>query len=333
MKVTSTVLAAVKVTVACAVAVLAMLAPAVAAADPPTRVTIVAVFNPITYGENAYVNGQLIGDGQPGQAVSLEQAAPPYTDWTPVAQGVADAQGYYSFKLHPTQTMQYRTNSQGVFSERAVEVDVAPRITLKAVAAGRSTIRYRGTFGPALEGQSVAIQRRDAAGSWTTIANATLRGGTSFSGRLTAHRATTLRAFFATDGMRPDTYSNSVIVKPGTKRTSASAAACSAPRITRITTRPAQPMAARAFTLRVTGALARGRIRSIDVLWGDGDARDHFTLAPAARRSKVTFALRHRYAAAGRYRLRIRIRAVARGCGGSTVVAHRALTVARTAAG
>lgn len=197
------------------VVLLAALAPAVALADAPTRVTIVAVFDPITYGENAYVNGQLIGDGQPGQDVSLEQAPPPYTTWTAVAQVAADAQGYYSFKLHPSQTMQYRTISQGLYSERSVEVDVAPRIRLKAVAAGRSTIRYSGTFAPALEGQSVAIQRRARNGAWTTVANATLRSGRTFSGRLRAHRATTLRAFFASDGAHLDGFSNAVTVTPG----------------------------------------------------------------------------------------------------------------------
>src|SRR5947209_20626869 len=92
--------------------------PAAANANPPTRVTIVAVFEPITFGENAYVNGQLIGAGQPGQLVQLEQAPSPFTTWTPVAQAAADAQAYYSFKLHPDQTMQYRTSSQGVASEK-----------------------------------------------------------------------------------------------------------------------------------------------------------------------------------------------------------------------
>ena len=36
--------------------------------------------------------------------------------------------GYYSFELQPTQTMQYRTSSQGVASERAVQVSVRPRL-------------------------------------------------------------------------------------------------------------------------------------------------------------------------------------------------------------
>lgn len=190
----------------------ALIAPA-ALADPPSRVTIVAVFEPITYGENAFVNGQLVGDAQAGQLVALEQAPPPFTVWTPVAQVTSDAAGFYSFKLHPSQTMQYRTSSQGTPSDSAVQVDVAPRILLKASAAGKSTVRFSGTFAPALEGQSLAIQRRDASGSWTTIANARLRSGRSFQGRLRSSRTITLRAFFASDGAHLDGFSNAVTVR------------------------------------------------------------------------------------------------------------------------
>lgn len=201
---------------ALAVAALAVLLaiPSVALADPPARVTIVAVFDPITYGDNAYVNGQLLGAAQGGQVVALEQSAPPFTDWTPVAQVAADPDGFYSFKLHPSQTMQYRTSSQGVPSERSVQINVAPRLKLKASAAGRTSVRFSGTAAPGTEGQSVALQRRDAHG-WTTIANVRLRGGSTFQGRLRARRAMTLRAYFASDGTRLDAYSNAVRVAPG----------------------------------------------------------------------------------------------------------------------
>jgi hypothetical protein len=194
-------------------ATLVALFPGTAAADPPARITIVAVFEPVRFGENAYVNGQLIGPtSQAGQAVALEQSAPPFTDWAPVAQTTADAQGYYSFKLHPSQTLQYRTNSQGLGSERVVQVSVAPRLTLKAQAAGKTSIRFDGTLAPAIDGQSVAIQRRNTNGSWTTVANARLHSGKTFQGRIRAHRTTTLRAFFASDGAHLGAYTREVTV-------------------------------------------------------------------------------------------------------------------------
>lgn len=202
-----------RIVAACALAVLAV--PVVALADPPARITIVAVFEPVTYGEDAYVNGQLQGTtDQAGQIVGLEQSPPPFTDWTAVAQATADAAGYYSFKLHPSQTMQYRTSSQGIPSERSVQVSVAPRIALRATA-GRTTVRFSGTFAPALDGQRVSIQRRSPSGAWTTIAHARLRGGKTFRGRLRAHKAVMLRALYPADGAHLEAVSNSVRAVPG----------------------------------------------------------------------------------------------------------------------
>ncbi len=70
--------------------------------------------------------------------------------------------------------------------------------------------------------------------------------------------------------------------------------------------KPAAPVARRGATLRVQTSLAGGHVQSVDVLWGEGDTRDHFTLAPALRRSSHTFTLRHRYKRPGRYRLTVR---------------------------
>src|SRR3954447_10860113 len=205
-----------------ALAIPAAAVPSTAAADPPARITIVAVFDPVTFGDNAYVNGQLlgvgedgkmVGTGQGGQVVALEQSAPPFTAWTPVGQTTTDPVGYYSFKLHPSQTFQYRTSSQGIGSERVVQVSVAPRIRLKAAAAGRTTISFSGTFAPALDGQSVAIQRRGAHGGWTTVTTAKLRGGTTFRGHFRARNVTAVRAFFASDGAHLSAASNTVKIR------------------------------------------------------------------------------------------------------------------------
>jgi hypothetical protein len=306
-----------------ALATLAAAVPSTAAADPPTRVTIVAVFEPLTYGENAYVNGQLFGEGQGGQLVALEQSAPPFTEWTAVAQTTSDAAGYYSFKLHPNQTLQYRTNSQGTPSDRAVQVSVAPRIKLKAAAAGKSSIRFSGTFAPALDGEKVAIQRRLAGGGWTTIANARLHDGKKFEGRVRARRSTTLRAFFATDGAHLDGFSNAVRATPGASAATARAAACRTPTITRITWKPEPPVAGQSATLRVTASMPGGRLYAIDALRGEDDKRDHFTFAPELRKPKVTFTLRHRYARRGTYRLRIRVFGKAGACKSSRTVRPR----------
>ena len=182
-----------------------------ALAVPPTRITIVSVFDPITFGDNSYVNGQLIG-APAGQPVALEQAAAPFIEWTPVAQATTDWDGYYSFKLHPQQTLQYRTSSEGILSERVVQISVAPRLRLAATRAGGSSIRFSGTIAPGLPGASVLVQRRGT-GGWRTVGSARLQGGNSFAGRIRARRTSTLRAFFANDPAHRAAYSRPVTVR------------------------------------------------------------------------------------------------------------------------
>jgi hypothetical protein len=340
-KVTSTTAPVVQVTLGAAVrirgwiaaiaaaALLVAAVPSTASAAAPSRVTIVAVFDPLTYGENAFVNGQLLGDGQGDQLVTLEQAAPPFADWTPVAQITSDAAGYYSFKLRPSQTMQYRTSSQGTPSDRPVQVSVAPRIKLSAEPAGKSAVRYSGRLAPALDGQTVAIQRRDSSGAWTTVTNAALHGGTTFGGRLRARHPVTLRAFFPGDGAHLDGFSNDVKVAPGRKRTStrAAAAACRTPRITRISTSPAPPVAGKKLSLRVRAAMTGGKVYAIDVRWGVDGQRDHFVFAPQYRKAKVTFDLTHTYKTARTYTTTIRVYGRQPGCERSWTSVSRLLRV------
>jgi len=294
--------------VAIAVLALALGVATAASADPPARITVVAVFNPITYGDNAYVNGQLIGNEQGGGLVVLEQANPPtFTDWTPIAQANADPAGYYSFKLRPNQNTQYRTSAQGFGSERAVQVNVAPRVRFSAEASGKTSIRFSGSIAPAFADQSIEIQKRLAGGGWTRVATARLKGGRTFAGRINARHTTELRAFYPADGTHLNGISRPVKITRGAGAATARAAACGAPSITRISTRPSPPVADRFASLRVAASSSAGRMYAIDVLWGEGDQRDHFTLAPAYRQPKVVFSLRHRYAKPGNYRLRVRV--------------------------
>ena len=300
-----------------------------ASADPPARITVVAVFNPITYGDNAYVNGQLIGNEQGGGLVVLEQATPPaFTDWTPIAQVNADPAGYYSFKLRPNQNTQYRTSAQGFGSERAVQVNVAPRVRFSAEASGRTSIRFSGSIAPAFADQSIEIQKRLRGGGWARVATARLRGGRIFAGRFNARHTTELRAFYPADGAHLNGISRSVKITRGASAATARAAACARPSITRITTRPSPPVARQTMTLRVTASMPAGRMYAIDVLWGEPDKRDHFTLAPAFRDRKVIFTVRHRYATPGEYTLRVRVFGRSGGCKNSST-RHPHLLVVR----
>jgi hypothetical protein len=198
---------------AAAVVFAALAAPALAAA--PARITIVSVFDPITVGENGFVNGQLVSEAedQGGQTVGLEESPYPFEAWTPVTADIADTRGFYSFRLKPSLTTHYRTVSQGVTSEREVQIQVAPRLAFKAVPDGKSRIRYSGTLAPAKAGQSVTVQRQHSNGSWSNVATVTLKAaGKTFTGRLRARKTTVLRAFFASDGAHTNGYSRAVRV-------------------------------------------------------------------------------------------------------------------------
>jgi len=198
-------------------AALALLVTGIAMAQaPPERISIVALFDPIAYGEKTFVNGQLVGEGQGGQVVTLQAAAFPFTSWGDVAQMTTDPDGYYSFMRRPVATARYRTMWNGqVLSEQEVQVQVRPRLTIKAAKEGKSSLRFTGTLLPAHADQSVVIQRQSRSGSWRNVANARLKGGRSFAGRLRAHGEVRLRAFFASDGDHLSTYSAPVAVALG----------------------------------------------------------------------------------------------------------------------
>jgi hypothetical protein len=192
---------------------LACAAPAFAQ-TPPARVTIVSVFDPITYGDNAYINGQLMGDGQEGQLVTLQASPFPFTAWGDVAQITSDDRGFYTFKLRPAANTHYRTIAEGVMSEREVSVDVEPAIRFKAVPAGRSSVRFSGVIAPGHDRGTVAVQRQKRNGAWATVTNARLHGGAKFAGRLRAHNPVVLRAFLKSDGDHLDGFSRAVRVVP-----------------------------------------------------------------------------------------------------------------------
>lgn len=183
-----------------AVLAAALAAPAGASAQP-ARITIVSLFDPIAYGQKAFVNGQLVGDDTAGQVVTLQASPFPFTAWSDIAQITTDERGFYSFLRRPIATTHYRTMWNGqLMSDSEVQVQVIPRLAFKAVAAGKRTVRYSGTLAPAHADEQIEIQRQTRSGAWTTIVRPRLRGGATFSGRLHARHTIRLRAFFPSDG-------------------------------------------------------------------------------------------------------------------------------------
>jgi hypothetical protein len=206
----------IRLTVA-ALAALLMAAPAGAAAAPPRSVAIIAVFNPITFGDVSFINGRLVGSGQAGQPVVLEQSALPFTDWAPSFETTADSSGYYSFEVQPGDTTQFRATAQGTPS-KPVLIKVTPKLTFTVWRAGVGSLRFSGSLRPARPAGLVTIQRRSSTGAWATIGTAGLGTGTSFSGHLRAHYKVTLRAIYRGDDLHPTGISNTVTITPRLKR-------------------------------------------------------------------------------------------------------------------
>jgi hypothetical protein len=194
-----------------------MAAPAGAGAAPPRSVAIIAVFNPITFGDVTFINGRLMGPGQAGQPVVLEQSLPPFSDWSPAFETTADSSGYYSFEVQPGDTTQFRASAQGTPS-KPVQIKVTPKLTFTAWPAGVGNVRFSGSLRPARPAGLVTIQRRSSTGAWSTIGSAGLGTGTSFTGHLRAHFKLTLRAIYRGDDLHPTGFSRAVTVMPRVPR-------------------------------------------------------------------------------------------------------------------
>lgn len=153
----------------------------------PDRITILAIFKTIEFGERAFVSGRFRrlenpdAEVQPyaGRKVTLEEAPFPFTAFTPVASATTDRDGYYAFASSPQLHTRYRVvSADPPVQSEAKLIRVRLHATLEAgsdsVRKGRS-VRLSGQVEPAHSGNRVEIQRRTKAGRWQTVARATLR--------------------------------------------------------------------------------------------------------------------------------------------------------------
>jgi stage II sporulation protein D len=88
--------------------------------------------------------------------------------------------GAVAVTVRPKVTTDYRLESGG-FRTATVRVSVAPLVQL---APGADGVSVSGTVRPLLPGVSVQIQRLEAGGSWTTVAQTTLGSDGSYSATL-----------------------------------------------------------------------------------------------------------------------------------------------------
>ena len=154
----------------------------------PDRITIIAIFKTINFGERAFVSGRFRRQENPdaeavgyqGKTVTLEEAPHPFAAFTAIGSTVTDREGYYAFSAKPGLNSRYRV----VSADPAVQSDaklIRVRLGVEAEASrdrvkkGRS-VELSGTVTPAHEGNRVEVQRRTKSGRWQTVVRTRLEG-------------------------------------------------------------------------------------------------------------------------------------------------------------
>jgi hypothetical protein len=143
----------------------------------PLGLTLAATPNPVRFGANTILAGNLSGTGNAGRAVQLQQNAFPFiAGFVNVGNPqLTDAAGNFAFPvLGASVTSQFRV----VVSDRpavvspvatvAVQVFMHTRVSRHRVRRGRH-VRFRGTVRPAVGIVPVAIQKLNRRGTWVTV--------------------------------------------------------------------------------------------------------------------------------------------------------------------
>jgi|GEM_PF-384521 len=173
----------------------------------PGMPSLKAVATPatVTYGSSVVISGSL---NVPGAAVGLSAKAAGESDYTPVANTTASAQGSFSFSVRPALNTGYRVTFAGdqhwLEASVAVDVKVRPRIALTATPAEfllhKQTV-LQGAIAPVHAGATVVIQRQ-VKGQWTNwqtlVTDA--EGHFSFTWQPTSYGIRYFRAQIAADG-------------------------------------------------------------------------------------------------------------------------------------
>jgi hypothetical protein len=185
-----------------------------------TKPTSTPVFtpNPVPYGKQAVVSGQVVGTGASGAQVSLFWHAFPYTD--PFAQYgnsvVADKNGNYLFVLLPATSnsiFEVRGKTSPAFTSAQQQLHVSSNISLHTPTRvkPRGRVHFWGIVSPAQDGIVVEIQKQVKGGGWALFTRTTLKprsAGTS--------RYTTRKQLFHSHVFRAIVHSTGGVVDAGT---------------------------------------------------------------------------------------------------------------------
>ncbi len=166
-------------------AVLGLLVPTAATgqkkpkAPKGTDLTIGASANPVRFGLATTLSGKLKSGG--GAVVQLQADESPFEgNYVAVAQAASATNGNYSFAgVRPGRNTQYRVEAQDTPRTKSpallVRVAISVRLNVSDSSPDRGDrVTFSGTAKPAHDGRLVQIQRRQADGSYKTLAQTTL---------------------------------------------------------------------------------------------------------------------------------------------------------------
>ena len=177
---------------ALALIVVGLLAAATGSAQKPPKppgqadVSLKASANPVTFSQPLTLTGSVKGAKQ-GVVVTLEGHGVNTTTFTPVATATTDMKGDFTFAPRPRSNTTYRATAGTTPPAQSAElpVQVRPLVGLRVsdtTPSAGQRVRFRGTVRPPHDGRLVSIQRKQADGSFVTVARTRLRdAGDTFS--------------------------------------------------------------------------------------------------------------------------------------------------------
>jgi hypothetical protein len=197
----------IRLIVAAAVALALIVAATSQAQKPPKAgsVTLKASAPLLTYSAPVTLTGKVKG-AKAGVVVSLERRAADGTAFVPAGTATTDGQGDYTFTQRPAQSSVFRAAAATTPPATSAEVPVAvaPLVGLKvsdSTPRKGQRVRFKGTVRPQHDGTRVAIQRKKADGTWTTVRTPLLRDAGStysrYSKRFRVRRTGTYRTVIA----------------------------------------------------------------------------------------------------------------------------------------
>ena len=122
----------------------------------------------VLFGASSVLAGQLTGQANRDQTVTLQQDVFPFGDGvTTVAATKTDAKGNFSFTRSPGKNTNFRVLSKGVTAATALRVRprVALRVSDSTPSAGQM-VTFSGTVRPQHDGLRILIQRQASTGAF-----------------------------------------------------------------------------------------------------------------------------------------------------------------------